>query len=120
MSDVFISYSHKDKNFVHKLTSELIRRGFSVWVDDRIDIGSRWPHVIQDSLDNCKAFIVVMSSHSYASDWVQNELNRAKDKGKPIFPLLLDGDVWLSVQATQFIDVRGDKLPPACIVNLLS
>ncbi len=53
-----------------------------------------------------------MSRHSYASEWVQSELQRAKRKLKPIFPLLLDGDEpWLSVESTQYYDVRESANP---------
>lgn len=59
------------------------------------------------------AFIVVMTPRSYDSDWVQNELNRAKRKRIPIFPILLEGDEpWLSVEALQYVDVRSGTLPP--------
>jgi len=112
MGYIFISYSHKDKAYVHKLQDALQNEGFDVWIDDRIDYGMQWPKVIQDKLDDCAIFIVVISENSYESDWVQNEVSRAKRKGKPFFPLLLSGDAWLSVESTQYVDVREDKLPP--------
>jgi hypothetical protein len=43
---------------------------------------------------------------------VQSELNRAKRKKKPIFPMLLEGDEpWLSVESLQYFDVRDGGLP---------
>jgi formylglycine-generating enzyme required for sulfatase activity len=55
-----------------------------------------------------------MSPRSYKSEWVQSELQRAKRKNKPIFPMLMEGDEpWLSVESTQFYDVRGGVLPDA-------
>jgi hypothetical protein len=40
------------------------------------------------------------------------ELQRAKRKLKPIFPMLLEGDEpWLSIESTQFYDVRGARFP---------
>ena len=112
MGHIFISYSHKDKDYVHKLQEALQNEGFDVWIDDRIDYGTQWPKVIQDQLDACDAFIVVVSENSYESEWVQNEVARAKWKGKPFFPLLLNGDPWLSIQVTQWVDVRDKSLPP--------
>jgi hypothetical protein len=53
-----------------------------------------------------------MSPRSFVSEWVQSELQRAKRKAKPIFPLLLEGDEpWLSVESTQYYDVRNGQLP---------
>jgi formylglycine-generating enzyme required for sulfatase activity len=113
MRTVFISYSHKDSDYAHRLAEQLEQKGFSVWIDDRIDYGTQWPRVIQEHLDDCSAFVVIMTPRSYQSDWVQNELSRAKRKGKKVFPLLLEGEEpWLSVEVTQYVDVRDSGLPP--------
>ena len=108
---VFISYSHRDRDFTHKLAEEIERRNIPVWIDDRIDYGTRWPHVIQEKIDSCKAFVLVMSDNARASDWVNNELTYAHSKGKKIFPLLLKGDAWLSVASIQYVHVRNRRLP---------
>ena len=42
MGHIFVSYSHKDTAYVEKLEKKLISEGFDVWVDHRIDYGSRW------------------------------------------------------------------------------
>ncbi len=112
MGHIFISYSHKDKDYVHKLQEELLKQSFNVWIDDRIDYGTRWPKVIQDHLDDCDAFIVIVSENSFESEWVQNEVTRAKRIGKPFFPLLLSGSPWLSIESTQYVDVTNKGLPP--------
>ena len=120
MGHIFISYSHKDKEYVHKLQDDLLRQGFNVWIDDRIDYGTRWPKVIQDHLDNCDAFIVIVSENSFESEWVQNEVTRAKRIGKPFFPLLLNGSPWLSIESTQYVDVTDGSLPPEKFYQRLS
>jgi len=119
MAHIFISYSHKDKGYVHKLQEALRREGFEVWIDDRIDYGTEWPKVIQKHLDECDAFIVVVSENAFESKWVQNEVARADRKKKPIFPLLLHGEPWLSFEATQYIDVSGGNLPPERLYSRL-
>jgi hypothetical protein len=35
------------------------------------------------------------------STWVQNELSRPMSLRKPLIPLLLEGDTWLSVESIQ-------------------
>ena len=112
MGHIFISYSHKDTEYAHGLANNLQKTGLKIWIDERLDYGSQWPQEIQKQLDACDAFIIIMTPRSFASEWVQSELQRAKRKLKPIFPLLLEGDEpWLSVESTQFYDVRGEKLP---------
>lgn len=111
MGHIFISYSHKDKEYVHKLADALQFEGFEVWIDDRIDYGTRWPLVIESAIDSCEAFILVASKNSHDSDWVQHEFVRAQRLHKPIFPLVLDGAPWLSFESTQYYDVRDTVLP---------
>lgn len=108
---VFISYSHKDSDYTHRLAEEMERRNIPVWIDDRIDYGTRWPHVIQEKIDSCKAFILIMSDNARTSDWVNNELTYAMGKDKKIFPLLLKGDTWLAVASIQYVNVRNRRLP---------
>ena len=120
MSHIFISYSHKDMDYAYKLADTLQTKGFDVWIDARLDYGSQWPHEIQTRLDTCGVFILIMTSRSFASEWVQSELQRAKRKLKPIFPLLLEGEEpWLSVESTQFYDVRGEKFPDSKFYSTL-
>ena len=120
MGHIFISYSHKDTDYAHKLADVLQREGFDVWIDARLDYGSQWPMEIQRQLDDCSAFILIMTPRAYQSEWVQSELSRAKRKIKPIFPLLLEGDEpWLSVESTQYYDVRGDKMPDSRFLGAL-
>ena len=120
MGHIFISYSHIDKDYVHRLQEDLLRQGFNVWIDDRIDYGTRWPKVIQDHLDDCDAFVVIISENSFESEWVQNEVTRAKRIGKPFFPLLLSGSPWLSIESTQYVDVTNKELPPERFYERLS
>lgn len=111
MGHIFISYSHKDREYVHKLAETLQERDFDVWIDDRIDYGTRWPLVIEDAIDTCESFILVASRNSHDSTWVQHEFARAQRLEKKIFPLLLDGDAWLSFESIQYFDVRDGSLP---------
>jgi hypothetical protein len=120
MGNIFISYSHKDSSYIHRLEKALKKRGFDVWIDKRIDYGSVWPRIIQKYLDECEAFIVVVSENSFESEWVQKEVTRAQRIKKPFFPLLLSGDPWISIETTQYVDVRGEVLPPPKFYNRLS
>ena len=113
MSFIFVSYSRKDQNYVGFLVQALQSHRLPVWLDDRINYGTTWPRVIQDHLEQCEVFLLVMSPRSEDSHWVQCELSLALELKKPIFPLLLEGRRWLSVAAIQMADVKGGKLPPA-------
>lgn len=112
MSHVFISYSKKDKIYARKLADHLISQGFDVWIDDRIDYGDTWERVIFKAIDDCLAFLVIMTPQSYESDWVLRECHHAGRRNKPPFPVLLEGEEFPRYGITQFVDVRGGRLPP--------
>ena len=111
MGRLFISYSRKDKKYASKLAKKLQKENFEVWIDDRINYGGQWPLAIETAIDHCEFFILIASENSYQSEWVQNEVARAKRINKKIFPLLLSGNPWLSFETIQFFDVRDEKLP---------
>lgn len=113
MADVFISYSHRDSDYAHRLADELRCHQIDVWINDRIDYGDEWPRTIQQNLIACQTFIVIMSTNAFNSVWVQNEVSYAQANHKTIFPLLLEGEVWLSMSAVQYVDVRAGELPPS-------
>ena len=112
MPFIFLSYSHSDREYANLLADSLEAKGLDVWIDEHIDYGALWSQEIQDHLDKCAAFVVVMTPNSENSDWVKTELARAQRKKKHIFPLLLDGEVWFEVETKQYADVQGGKLPP--------
>jgi hypothetical protein len=110
---IFISYSRQDQAYVNKLVQALEREGLPVWLDDRINYGDKWPRVIEENLRKSQVFLLVMSPRSKNSHWVNCELALALELKKPIFPLLLDGNLWLEVRIIQTVDVQGYRLPPA-------
>jgi formylglycine-generating enzyme required for sulfatase activity len=111
MAQVFISYSHKDSSYAHQLADNLLNWGIEAWIDDRIDYGTSWPRVIQENLDACPVVIIILSTNSYNSDWVLSELSYAQAKKKDIFPILLEGENWVSLSSIQYIDARDKSLP---------
>ncbi len=120
MSHVFISYSHEDREYVQRLEAALLERGFDVWNDERIDYGERWFRTIIEAIEGCAAFIVVMTSSSHESEWVEREILFALDKGKPIFPLLLRGERFPLLITTQYVDVTNGRTPSAGFYSRLA
>lgn len=120
MSHIFISYSRQDQAYVNLLAQALESHHLPVWLDNHIDYGTTWPRIIQDHLEQCQAFVVVMSPRSEESHWVQCELTHALELKKPIFPLLLEGRRWFSVATLQLVDVTDGTVPPARFFEILS
>jgi len=112
MSHVFISYSKKNRAYARTLADNLLSMGFDVWIDDRIDFGEMWERTIFKAIDECSAFIVIMTPDSYESDWVLREIQYADRRHKPQFPVLLEGEDFPRYGPHQHVDVRGGILPP--------
>ena len=117
---VFLSYSRKDEAYVSSLVQCLQDRGIDVWLDeDRIRPGARFRRSISDAIDGCSAFIVLMSPAANESNWVEDELDWAMRRRKPLFSLLRDGEVFFGLSATQYDDVSDGSLPSDDFLNAL-
>lgn len=80
---VFVSYSHKDGDLLESLLShlnELEFDGVEVFVDKKIDTGSRWNEEIRQALERARVAILLMSSNFTSSHYIR----------KKELPILLD------------------------------
>ena len=97
---VFISYSHKDGEFVNKLVRRLKEEGISVWRDvDKLVVGDIQEQVFK-AIQQQDVVITVLSENSVNSDWVEAELQSARKMEKNesraiICPIALDNS-WKS------------------------
>jgi len=89
MSDVFISYSRKDKEFVHKLNDTLKARDRESWVDwEKIRTAEDWWRKIQEAIAAANTFVFVITPDSIASDICRKEVDYASSLNKRIMPIL--------------------------------
>ena len=77
--NAFISYAHEDKEFAEKIAGELRKLGVDVWLDKwEIKAGdSLIEKIFMEGLAKCDVFLILISSSSINSKWVQEELNHA-------------------------------------------
>src|SRR4026208_2569166 len=77
-SDVFISYSRRDREVVERLTAALKARGRSVWVDfAEIPPTAEWMEEITSAIDASDTIVVVLSPDSMDSRVFTEELEMA-------------------------------------------
>lgn len=89
MTDIFLSYSSKDKERVAPLCEKLTALGYSVFWDQQVPAGCDWDTWIRQELIKSKCAIVVWSLNSVASGNVRHEATVAEKVGK-LIPVLLD------------------------------
>lgn len=107
---VFISYSHEDQVFVHKLAQELQAYGVPVWVDKSdIKLQQTWFFSIEEALKKTTVFLLIVSPNSLGSLNVNNEimtfLNLSAENNKKILPIKIkDCDMPAYIAHIQHID----------------
>ncbi len=89
--EVFISYSRKDEDFVHKLEERLEKFGVRIWRDKRcIPAGEFWDSFIEEAIKQCHRFLIVLSSNSTESENVKKEIDAAESSDRLIVPIRID------------------------------
>jgi len=107
MSDIFISYSSKNRPSAQRLAEALSAQGWSVWWDREIQTGQVYHQVIEQALHAAKAVVVLWSAESVSSEWVKNEAAVAAERGV-MLPANLDGTrLPLEFRARQTADLQG-------------
>lgn len=112
-NEIFISYSRRDQEFVTRLASDLNTQVAGVWFDQSsIQLGEKWRDEIMEGIRDCKAFILVLSPDAMASRYVREEVNKALELGKTIFPVIYRPADWTGefetlVKEVQTLDLRS-------------
>ena len=89
ISDVMISYSRKDKEFVQKIDEGLKNFGRETWVDwDDIPPTSDWWSEIKAGIEAAHTFVFVISPDSVNSTVCKQEIDHAVLNNKRIIPIL--------------------------------
>src|SRR5690348_11808017 len=95
---VFISYSHRDKEYLDQLQEHLkphVRAGtIPLWVDTDLKPGDDWEAEIKRALASARVAILLVSRSFLASDFIAGEelpklLDAAKERGARILPVIL-------------------------------
>lgn len=106
MTDIFISYSHKDEEWKDELKSHLSvlenYGGIAIWEDRQINAGDNWYPAIKEAIQNSKIAILLISRDFLASDFVRREeipelLKRQSSDQIRVIPLIIKPCAWQSV-----------------------
>lgn len=89
LSDVFISYSRRDKAFVTRLVERLQATGLSLWVDwEDIPPTVDWWREIQAGIEGASTFIFIISPDAVTSTVCRQELDHGVESSKRFIPVL--------------------------------
>ena len=110
---IFISYSHKNKEFVDNLAIQLVARNVNVWLDRwELNVGDSLIDKVQDAVDGASALLVILSKASTSSEWCKKELSSGllrelEEKRVVVMPVLLeDCDIPIFARGKLYADFR--------------
>jgi hypothetical protein len=119
-TDIFISYSQRDKAWMERLKTHLkpLERDFhiNVWVDTRLRSGDNWRAEIEKALAQTKVAILLISPNFLASDFIHTDelpplLKAAAKEGTTILPLLLSTSAFSLTPLGAFQAVNSPEQP---------
>ncbi|MBQ2653809.1 MAG: toll/interleukin-1 receptor domain-containing protein [Methanobrevibacter sp.] len=108
--DVFISYSTKDKVTADAICHILEENDMKCWIAPRnISSGQPYAEEILNAIKTTKIVVLVFSSNSQASQFVQKEINLSFSNGKPIISFVIDeslpqGDLEFYLKTNHWLD----------------
>ena len=89
MTDIFLSYTEKDREVARRVASTLEAVGWKVWWDRRIPAGETWRSVLENALEDMRCMVVLWSSRSIESEWVYEEASEGRRLGK-LMPVMIE------------------------------
>ena len=110
---VFISYSHADNAFVDKVYNELRSYEIPVWLDKHDMLAGNIERQVMRQIRLKDIVVMVLSENSISSDWVETELEEARNKEKAqgrdvLCPIAID-DSWQGMQGVLWRKLKRDK-----------
>ena len=119
--DIFVSYSRADLDIVSRLVGDIHdKTSARCWVDwDGIESGDQFVDVIINAIDKVETVLFILSDNSMSSVYVKKEIAYARNTGKKVVPVVVDGGKlrgWFLFEfgQTDYIDVNSpmqyDKL----------
>jgi uncharacterized protein (DUF952 family) len=110
LPSIFISYSHRDQDFIRaQLVPDLRRRQIDVYFDEHLRAGEDWREQLAHAIRNTDALVLVMSPPAVISPEVAWEVEQARAAGKPVLPVMYAAcEVPEALKAVQYVDIQGD------------
>ena len=89
LNPVFISYTHSDSAIADPIEWSLKKSEYTVWRDiNETRAGKILSQEVVEAIEDCSFFITIVTPAFDSSDWLENELTKAIECGKPIIAII--------------------------------
>lgn len=126
---IFISYAHLNSPDVMRVVTDMHSRGFRIWYDEGIEVGSEWPECIAEHLASAHLMLAFISEAYMKSDNCRREMHYALSKRIKVINVFLEqttmtpgmemqiGNIFALMKYTMAENVFFDKLYSAPLLN---
>ncbi len=115
MSDIFLSYSRKDRAIAAALADILPGQGWTIYWDRQLRAGEIFDEVLDREVTAARCVVVLWSANSIGSHWVRNEADVGACRNALISVLIENVTIPIAfrrVQAADLIGWKGDARDP--------
>ncbi len=114
MTQVFLSHSDVDRDFMTKIREKLVREGITVWTNKTdIPIGAEFEQVINQGIEQADNVVYLISTDALTSHYCQKEIDYALSLNKRIIPLKIKptdpAQIPERISELQFIDFTENQ-----------
>lgn len=119
-TDVFISYSHKDKKWLDRVKVHLKplerNHGVTIWQDTKLRGGDRWRAEIDQALASTRVAVLLISADFLASDFIAHHelpplLKAAAKSGALILPVIISDSAFPDSELAIFQAINSTDQP---------
>lgn len=91
--NIFVSYSRADVEIVTKIVNDIhAQTNAKCWIDWKgVESGDEFVDVIINAIDSVDTVLFMLSESAMKSAYVKKEIDYARNTGKKIIPIVLDG-----------------------------
>lgn len=126
---IFVSYAHANSPDVMAVISHMHARGYRIWYDEGIEVGSEWPECIAEHLSAAHLMLAFVSNAYMKSDNCRREMHYALSKRIKVINIFLEetamtpgmemqiGNIFALMKYTMSDKVFFDKLYSAPLLN---
>lgn len=87
---IFISYAREDSDMAQRVRAAFDSFGIQCWIDEQNIRAGNYRTKISKAIQKADGVVLLISSHSNGSDFVESEISLADDNKKPLYPIRVE------------------------------